>query len=194
MTKKIYVMIVEDDPDFTYLLKTTLKKTPDITVCAVCTNAACAIELALKSHPDIVLMDLNLSTSHMDGIGAARQIRIQTDAKILILTSLDDPEIIQTASVRSFASGYVFKHQPDLLIDNIRELAHGHTGQEYLIMSSILSELSPAEKVIFQMMMGEEVNLRSSTKTIANQKTGVLKKLGLKSQKELRHIFEIYKK
>ena len=193
MTKKIQIMIVEDDRDFTYVLRATLEKQPDMKVTGVCSTAAAAPVLAKKYRPDIVLMDLNLSASNMDGIEAARMIRIQTDAKILILTSFDDPELIQTASVRSFASGYVFKHQPQLLIQNIRELAHGHTGQEYLIMSSIIAKLSPAEKTVFQYMMGEDVELRSSSKTIANQKTGVLKKLGLKSQKDLKHIFYIYK-
>ena len=48
--------------------------------------------------------------------------------------------------------------------------------------------------MIFQLIMGEAVELKSSTKTIANQKTGVLKKLGLKSQKDLKHIFETYKR
>ena len=194
MSQKIQVMIVEDDKDFTYLLKATLEKQTDIAVTAACTTAAAAIELAKQYRPDIVLMDLNLSAFNMDGIEAARSIRIQTDSKVLILTSFDDPDLIQAASVRSFASGYVFKHQPELLIQNIRELAHGHTGQEYLIMSSIIARLSPAEKMIFQLIMGEAVELKSSTKTIANQKTGVLKKLGLKSQKDLKHIFETYKR
>ena len=39
------------------------------------------------------------------------------------------------------------------------------------------------------MMLGEEVNLHSSPKTIANQKTMVLKKLDLPSQNALIHIF-----
>lgn len=192
MDKKIHLMIVEDDVDFSYLIKTELEKQPDMCVEAVCTDGACALCTALEVKPDIVLMDLNLSEAELDGIEAARNIRIQTDAKILILTSFDNPDIIHDASMRSFASGYVFKHQPELLIDNIRELAHGHTAQEYLIMSMLAASLSPAEKTVFQMMLGKDVDLLSSQKTIANQKTGILKKLGVRSQKELRHIFKIY--
>ena len=42
------------------------------------------------------------------------------------------------------------------------------------------------------MMLGEDVLLRSSEKTIANQQTSILKKLGLSSKKELCHIFSVY--
>lgn len=38
-------------------------------------------------------------------------------------------------------------------------------------------------------MLGREVSLHSSPKTIANQKTMVLRKLGLNSQSELLHLF-----
>ena len=65
MSQKIQVMIVEDDKDFTYLLKATLEKQTDIAVTAACTTAAAAIELAKQYRPDIVLMDLNLSASNM---------------------------------------------------------------------------------------------------------------------------------
>ena len=38
--------------------------------------------------------------------------------------------------------------------------------------------------------MGKDICLQSSPKTIANQKTSLLKKLNLSSLKELRHIFK----
>ncbi len=194
MKDQIKILIVEDDIDFIYLLKKTLEPQQDLVIAGICRDAAAALPAAIAEKPDIVLMDLNLSESKLDGIDAARSIRIATDAKILILTSFDDPETVLSASVEAFASGYVFKYQPALLIQKIRELSHGHTAQEYLIMSAILASLSPAEKMVFQMMMGENIDLLSSPKTIANQKTGVLKKLGLKTQKEMIHIFNIYKK
>lgn len=194
MEEIIKLMVVEDDLDFIYLLKKTLEAQTDMALLGACQNADSAVRMAMDLRPDMVLMDLNLSEAKLDGVDAARSIRVATKAKILILTSFDDPETVLTASVRSFASGYIFKHQPSLLVQNIRELAQGHTAQEYLIMSAILSALSPAEKMVFQMMMGENIDLLSSPKTIANQKTGILKKLGLRSQKEMVHIFETYKK
>ena len=46
---------------------------------------------------------------------------------------------------------------------------------------------------VFQMLMGKDIQLQSSTKTIANQKTRILRKLGLDSQKDLMHIFRLFR-
>ena len=58
-----------------------------------------------------------------------------------------------------------------------------------MINALILSDLSDAEHSVFQMMLVEEIKLKSTPKTIYNQKAALLKKLHLKSQSELVHIF-----
>ena len=108
-----------------------------------------SIRFIHKEQPDIVLMDLNLGVSNMDGILLSREIRIQTDAKVLILTALDTPDMIFKAAEEAFASGYIFKSQMSFLVENIRATAEGHTAQEYLIASAALSCLSEAEKAVF---------------------------------------------
>lgn len=148
---------------------------------------------AVREHrPDVVLMDLHLGKSSMDGIAISREIRITTNAKVLILTVYDTPDMVMKAAKAGFASGYIFKSQIYLLADSIRAVASGYTAQEYLIASAALSCLSEAELTVFQLMMGKDVPLRSAPKTIADQKTRVLKKLGLDNQRELRHVFRPY--
>lgn len=185
----IRILIVEDDLDFCYLIKNTLSTLDGFSVLGECQDASHALALAMELQPDIVLMDLNLSSTDLDGIEAGRQIRLATDAKIIILTAFEDPEIVIDACVGSFASAYVFKSQFQILEDTIRNTALGSTPQKYLIHAAILSCLSSAERSVFDLMLGKKVDLQSSSKTIANQKTSILKKLGLKSQKELLHIF-----
>ena len=185
----IRILIVEDDLDFCYLIKNTLSTLDGFSVLGECQDASHALALAMELQPDIVLMDLNLSSTDLDGIEAGRQIRLATDAKIIILTAFEDPEIVIDACVGSFASAYVFKSQFEILEDTIRNTALGSTPQKYLIHAAILSCLSSAERSVFDLMLGKKVDLQSSSKTIANQKTSILKKLGLKSQKELLHIF-----
>lgn len=185
---KIRILIVEDDEDFVFLIRCTLEKNQDMEVCAACLEGREAVDEALRLRPDIVLMDLNLSGS-LDGIETARKIRLETDAKVIILTSLDDPDTITKAAARSFASGYVLKSQFNLLSETIRATSGGFTPQEYFIQSLILSALSPAERTVFEMMLGKKIELQSSPKTLANQKGSILHKLGLRSQQELEHIF-----
>lgn len=185
----IRIFIVEDDLDFCYLIKNTLNAQEDFSVLGESQDADTAVASAINLKPDIVLMDLNLSSTDLDGVEAGRRIRLATDAKIIILTAFEDPDIVISSCVRSFASAYIFKSQFECLAESIRAAAKGNTPQQYLIHASILSCLSPAEKSVFDLMMGKPMNLQSSSKTIANQKTSILKKLGLKSQKELVHIF-----
>ena len=191
MNTVIKVFIVEDDADFVYLTKKFLENQGDIRIVGYSDDGSGVIEKIRRKQPDIVLVDLHLGNSASEGILLSRQIRIETSAKTLILTGLRDFETIQRAARTSFASGYIFKNQPSLLLENIRALAAGTTAQEYMIASYALSDLSDSEMSAFLIMMGYKVDLKSTVKTIANQKGAVLKKLGLSNQKEVQHVFRI---
>ena len=69
------------------------------------------------------------------------------------------------------------------------ELVFNPTGKP---LTGEMQQLSAAEQCVCRRMLGEDVLLRSSEKTIANQQTSILKKLGLSSKKELCHIFSVY--
>ena len=176
--KKIQVLIVEDDPDFCFLIQETLREA-GMKVVGTAETAGLALKLAREKNPDVVLMDLCLTDTRMDGIEAGKAIRLQTDAKVIILTSYEDPGVVREACCRSFASGYVFKSQYALLEETVRNTAEGHTPQEYLIASLIL-----------ELMLGRDLKLQSSPKTISNQKSHLLKKLGLTSRDEVCHLFQ----
>ena len=188
----IKVLLVEDDEDFAFLMKKLLSRQPDIQIVGYCGDEDTVMEMVRREIPDVVLMDLNLGNSSADGIRLSRQIRIETDAKVLILTALNTPDIIMRAAREAFASGYIFKNQLSFLVENIRAISKEYTAQEYLIASSALSILSDAEMAVFQIMMGKENDFHSSTKTLSNQKGRIIKKLGLKSQKELVHVFKMF--
>lgn len=133
MTDSILVMIVEDDSDFAYLIQKAISGQPDMELIGVCADKEQALKMAQQNHPDIVLMDFNLSSAYMGGIEAAREIRLSTNAKIIILTAYENPEIVIEASKKSFASGYLFKSQFDFLVETVRQTARGHTPQEMMI-------------------------------------------------------------
>lgn len=189
MGRIIKVLVVEDDAEFIFLLKKFLERQGDIQIVDYSKSSRNVIEKVRRNRPDIVLVDLHLGNSAEEGILLSRKIRIETDSKTLILTGLSDPETIQKAAREAFASGYIFKNQLPLLVENIRALAFGLTAQEYVIASLALSALSDSELSVFQIMMGHKNNLKSTVKTIANQKGTVLKKLGLNNSRELRHVF-----
>lgn len=190
--ERIKVMIVEDDPDFVYLTKKLLLSDSNITYVGDAGNRIDACNLAYSVNPDIVLMDLNLTSNELDGIETAKRIRCATQSKVLIVSSFEDYDTLIKACVKSFASGYIFKSQFESLIQTIKYTAKSITPQEYLIHSIIINQLSDAEKIVLYNLIGEEIKINSSSKTIANQKTNILKKLGLKNQNEIIHIFSCF--
>lgn len=188
----IRIVVAEDDPDFQYLIQQSLSAQPDFALVACCRDGEEAYLAAVWGKPHIVLMDLALPTDPMEGVLAARRIRLETHAKVILLTSYEDPATVVQASVKSFSSAYVLKSQFSLLLPTIRETARGVTPQAHLICSALLQSLTPAEMAVFQYMLGIPVTLHSSEKTIANQQTSVLHKLGLQNKQQLRHVFSAY--
>ena len=190
MPEKIKVLLVENDLDFVYLIKKMIDEADDLIFADHAENRSNAAALAAKYMPDIVLMDLNLSKNELDGIEAAKEIRLATHAKILLLTSFESPEIIIQASKRAFASGYIFKSQSQTLVDTIRKTAQSDTPQAQFIKELILQDLSHAERNVIKNILYGSSETHSSFKTIANQKTQIFKKLGIKNTQQLIHLFE----
>lgn len=186
------IMVVEDDPDFQYLIQQTLAAQKELTLTGIFSEGEPALRAAVRERPDVVLMDLALTEGPMAGVPAARRIRLESQAKMILLTSYDAPATVIQASMEAFASAYVMKSQFSLLVPTILETARGVTPQSHLICSALLQRLTSAELAVFQHMLGMPVALHSSSKTIANQQTSVLRKLGLVSKQQLRHVFAAY--
>lgn len=127
MKKMIKILVIEDDVDFCYLIRKTLEMQKDFQVVGQCSDTIQALSLAKTFEPDIVLLDLNLSCGSLDGIEIGKKIRLQTDAKIVILTAFEDSDIILEACTGCFASAYVFKSQFKGLEEIIRNTAYGST-------------------------------------------------------------------
>ena len=100
----IRIMLVEDDLDYRYLIEQALRREADFELCTSCTDGKSAVQTALMEQPDIVLMDLCLAHSPIDGAEASRQIRLQTDARVIILTAREDFETVIRASTHACAA------------------------------------------------------------------------------------------
>ena len=67
-----------------------LRSTPDIDVVGEAANGAEAIDLALQTLPDVVLMDIRMPL--VDGLEATRRLTADpraADVRVLILTTFD---------------------------------------------------------------------------------------------------------
>ena len=114
---KIRVVIIDDEIGFIKLLTLNLHLESDILVTGSETSSVKGIEIVKKLQPDIVLLDVNIS-GYQDGIEAAGEISQISNAKIIMVSSSSEKEVIQrayAAGATHFLSKADLKQLPDLI-------------------------------------------------------------------------------
>jgi DNA-binding NarL/FixJ family response regulator len=106
----IRAMLVDDQVLVRTGFRMILDETADIAVVAEAANGADALDIARRTRPDVVLMDVRMPV--MDGIEATRRLRDPTrpgnPPRIIILTTFDLDEYV-FAGLQAGASGFLFK-------------------------------------------------------------------------------------
>jgi PAS domain S-box-containing protein len=113
LTRNCHVLIVEDEPVNAAVIEHQLRKL-GYSVAGIATSGREAVELAQKSKPDIVLMDIQLE-GQMDGVEAAITIRKTMGVPVVYLTGTSDNQTIERAQSTE-AFGYLHKpfHERDV--------------------------------------------------------------------------------
>ena len=84
-----------------------------------------AMGRALMSHPDLILMDVQTQHNH-SGLAAAKRIKEQhPETKIVIVTSLIDPDVLAKAKAGAADSLWYKDHSAEELVDVIVQTMEG---------------------------------------------------------------------
>lgn len=100
------ILVVEDEGIVAMEMRNKLEDLGYIVVGTVATGKA-AVETAVETEPDLILMDIVLK-GDMDGIEAAEKIHQQQDTPIIYLTAYSDEEILERARITE-PYGYILK-------------------------------------------------------------------------------------
>ena len=85
-----------------------LEREPDLEVVAEASNGREAVELTLREHPNVAVMDISMPV--MNGIEATKEIKaISPETAVLVLTAYDDDEYV-FAILEAGAAGYLLKN------------------------------------------------------------------------------------
>lgn len=188
--ERIAVMLVEDDPFWQQNLSADLADEPDIEVVAVAATKEEAVEAAMRGGVDVILMDINLTANHLDGLDAVREIIGKSDdipPKIIMLTSLTDREMIMK-SFQLGALNYITKQSYKDIVKVIREAYQDrstiHSDAARIMRNEIqLMELTPIEREVFELrkrgLSKAQISelLHKSTNTIKSQLKSIKNKL-----------------
>jgi DNA-binding NarL/FixJ family response regulator len=107
LTEPIRVLIADDHPLFRDGLTALLTDAPDTELTGAATSGTEAVELAMQTQPDVVVMDLHMPG--LNGIEATRRIVADSPhIAVVVLTMFDDDDSIFSA-LRAGARGYLLK-------------------------------------------------------------------------------------
>ena len=120
----IKVLIADDQALVRAGFRALLDAQPDIEVVGEASEGLAAVQLAARTNPDVVLMDIRMPG--LDGLEATRRITATSPGvAVLVLTMLDDDDTV-FATMRAGGQGYVLKGAAQGEIDRaIRAVARG---------------------------------------------------------------------
>ena len=120
----IRILLADDQALVRGGFRLILDAEPDIEVVAEAADGEEAVERAIATRPDLVLMDVRMPT--LDGIEATRRLLAQVPAaRVLILTTFDLDEYVVDA-FRAGASGFLLKTAPpSQLVSAVRTVQEG---------------------------------------------------------------------
>jgi DNA-binding NarL/FixJ family response regulator len=122
----IRVAVVDDQALVRAGFEVLLESAPDLDVVGSAADGAEAVDLVVRTQPDVVLMDIRMPV--LDGLEATRRILADercVGVRILILTTFDLDEYVY-AALRAGASGFLLKDtRPTDLLAGVRLVAAG---------------------------------------------------------------------
>jgi DNA-binding NarL/FixJ family response regulator len=137
MTRRIKVLIADDHPPTRAGVRMALVGQEFVVRDEVATGPA-AVEAALRSRPDICLLDIHMPGN---GIAAARQISSELpDTRIVMLTVSEDDQDLFDA-LKAGASGYLLKNtDPARLPHALRGVISGEAALPRTLAARVLQE------------------------------------------------------
>lgn len=202
----IRVVIVDDQPLFVSGLSMLIEAQSDMECVGTANNGLEAVRLAVKTRPDIVLMDLRMPV--MSGLDATKQIleRLppENSLKVIVLTTIQKDEAVFLA-LRAGATAFLTKDAtPARLLEairsatNERELPEGDASRTVVEQFAqldqpgtgrrLMTTLTPREVEIFnrvtQGLSNAEISALAflSEATVKSHIRAILQKLSLRSR------------
>ncbi|MCF2132066.1 response regulator transcription factor [Strepomyces sp. STD 3.1] len=193
----IRVVLIEDDLQWLNTIQTIISEEKDMELVGYGTTREEAVNLSKNIKDiDIFLIDINLTEANLDGIYAALDIKNKGEWKVIMLTCLNDKDVI-TKAFTAGAVNYILKKDVYRIADIIRTthvedfnaIETVLEDYRYLKYEQQLQDLTPTERLVYELaeegLSRSEIQKRlfKSDNTIKNQIRSILRKLSVSNVK-----------
>ncbi|MBW6438174.1 response regulator transcription factor [Actinoplanes hulinensis] len=196
----VRVLIADDQALIREGIASLLGIEPGIEVVGTAADGRAAVELALATVPDVVLMDVRMPV--LDGLRAAELLRERLPAcRVLMLTTFDDEEYVIRA-LRAGTGGYLLKDLPPRDLARAVRLARSGVDQhDSAVVRRLVAaldrgepiatpraDLTDREHAVLRLIAGGATNreiavrLFVSEGTVKNHVSHILARLGLRDR------------
>ncbi|WP_239489669.1 response regulator transcription factor [Luteitalea sp. TBR-22] len=178
-----------------------LSAQPDLEVVAEAHNGREALERAVETEPDVVIMDVSMP--ELNGIDGTRRILDAVPRARILALSMHRDAVYVREMLRAGAKGYLVKDADDeSLIDAVRAVARGDAYLSPSVADTVLADyrrhvtnpldlLTPREREVLQLVAEGRTNkeiatlLSLSVYTVDSHRSRLMEKLNLNSSGEL---------
>ncbi len=200
----IRVLVVDDQPVFTEMLRVVLDMQADIEVVGMAFTGEEGLQAALETKPDVLLVDYHMPG--MTGLDVIQELKAAGQEIITVVLTADTDEAVMAGAIAAGAAGYITKQQalnevvqavrsasegepvvPPFMIPRI--LSHFHRQQQKEQQAELLRErLSAREiQILEQLARGrsnEEISeiFVLSPNTVRTHIHNIIKKMGVHSK------------
>jgi DNA-binding NarL/FixJ family response regulator len=141
--ERIRILLVDDHALIRVGMRSILEGEPDMEIVGEAADPRSALEAALETSPDIVLMDLSLPAP--GGIEATQRIKRELPSCGIIVLAADEDEDALFEAIKAGAAAFILKDVgPDDLVTIIRRVSDG----EFLINDKVFSKPAVASRVL----------------------------------------------
>ncbi len=198
------LLIVDDHPIVRRGLRQLVANQADLEVCGEASGVDEAFEQVTSTHPDVVVIDLSLSSGH--GLDLIDRIKNYDKNIKMLVSSMHDESIYAERVLRCGASGYINKKEsPEKIIDALHDVLRGEIYVSAQVADQLLrrvrsgqppdkdpmAALTNRELEVFE-MIGRGLTMKQiaqkldiSQKTVEAHRDGIKGKLNLKNSLEV---------
>lgn len=142
---KIRILVVDDQNVVRDGMVTILSLQPDMEVVGEAEDGIQAVQIARKTKPDVVLLDMVMP--RQDGITTIPKIKeVSANTRILVLSSFAESNLVYSA-IKIGALGYMLKDTPRAeLLQAVRDVSMGQASLHPSIAMKVINDFnSPAD-------------------------------------------------